>query len=420
MDLTSKDKLTIFDGAIGTEVQKRPPGSGGNITDALNLTQPEVIVAIHKDYLSAGAQVLTTNTFSSNEIRLSRSGYGDKVSEINETGVRLARRAVAEVHGKEGEKLAVAGSIGPTGETLNPIGDWTFDQFYEAFRAQAGALKRGGADFIIVETMESLREATAALIAARDVGLPVISSLSYGDRGRTSYGVVPESGAITLDHLGADVLAINCGTGPQSYPEIIKTYFRASSKPLVAEANAGNPRLEEGKAVYDLSPEDYLDGIRPGLEFLSGVGSCCGSDPRFTELLAEATRELRVNSARERTVDNNFITNNSTVIPISEVTDPLEIEMEAEDLTDLSKKVDANRVNLVRLLDITHPYADLEKILSRQFLRLRSSKPLGVVTDDPNLLEVFLKAYPGIAPVKATGKQDKLKGVADRYGGLLI
>ncbi|MFB6216663.1 MAG: homocysteine S-methyltransferase family protein, partial [Candidatus Aenigmatarchaeota archaeon] len=200
MTLENREKLTVFDGAIGTEVQKRSPASEDSLTDLLNLTQPEVIESIHRDYLAAGARVLTTNTFSSSAIRLSRSGHGEKTKELNERGARLAREAI-EDFSEGAEKISVAGSIGPTGETLVPLGDWTFDQFYETFRNQAEALKQGGVDWIIIETMESLREATAALAACGEVGLPVISSLSYGDRGRTSYGVVPASGAITLDYI---------------------------------------------------------------------------------------------------------------------------------------------------------------------------------------------------------------------------
>lgn len=419
MALENHEELTVFDGAIGTEVQKRSPTSEDSLTDVLNLTQPEVIKSIHRDYLAAGAQVLTTNTFSSNEIRLARSGYGEQAKEINEKGVRLARKAAGDFSGRA-QEISIAGSIGPTGETLVPLGDWTFDQFYETFRSQAEALNQAGVDWIIIETMESLREASAALVACREVGLPVISSLSYGDRGRTSYGVTPASGAVTLDYTGADVLGINCGTGPGPYPDIIKTYSQSTSKPLLAEANAGDPRLQDGEAVYDLTPEQYLEEIRPGLPYLAGVGSCCGSNPDFTKVLAEVAPEYGGRTKSGTETENEFITNNSTVIPISEETEFEEIDVGKDDLTDLKHKTISGKVNMLNLSGFSRPPEELENLLARQFLQLRSSNPLGIVTDDSELLKTFLTANPGISPVRATGNEDSVQAVAEKYGGLLI
>jgi 5-methyltetrahydrofolate--homocysteine methyltransferase len=418
MVLNARNDLTVFDGAIGTEVQKRAPGSEENLTDLLNLTRPEVIKDIHRDYVAAGARFLTTNTFSANEIRLARSNQEGKADEINERGADLARRAIEESSARE--EISVAGSIGPTGETLVPLGDWTFDRFHEAFHAQAKSLKNGGADWIIIETMESLREATAALVATIEVGLPVISSLSYGNRKRTSYGVVPGSGAVTLDHLGADVLGINCGTGPAPYPDIINTYNEFTSKPLLAEANAGDPRLEDGEAVYDLTPEEYLEAIEPGLSLLSGVGSCCGSSPEFTKVLADVAPNYDGGTEPEKETKGEFISNNSTVIPVSDDPDFVEINISEGELTDLKEKVEKDRVNMLRLPESIRPTDELEKIIARQQLQLRSKKPLGIVTGDPELLKVFLTAQPGISPVRATGNEKSIRRVAEKYGGRLI
>lgn len=419
MVLKSSGELTVFDGAIGTVVQKRVPEMEDSLTDTLNLTQPEVIKNIHLDYLTAGARVLTTNTFSSNEIRLSRSGYGEKAKELNEKGAMLARKAIEDYSGKTRE-ISVAGSIGPTGETLVPLGDWTFDQFQATFRNQAKALKQGGADWIIIETMESLREATAALTASKGVGLPVITSLSYGNRGRTSYGVVPASGAVTLDYLGSDVLGVNCGTGPKPYPEIIKTYSQSTSKPLLAEANAGDPRLEDGEAVYDLTPKQYLERISPGLPYLSGVGSCCGSNPSFTQILAGVAPEYGEIKKLGSGNETKFITNNSTVVPLDGDTEFEEVNVNAKDLRNLKKKLVDDKVNMLDFTGVSRDPEELENVLARQFLQLRSSNPLGIVTNDSGLLKSFLTAYPGICPIRATGNENSVRAVAKKYGGLLI
>ncbi|MFB6290736.1 MAG: homocysteine S-methyltransferase family protein [Candidatus Bipolaricaulia bacterium] len=419
MVLKNDQQLTVVDGAIGTEAQKRAPNAEETLTELLNLTQPEVIKNIHRDYLKAGAQVLTTNTFSANEIRLSRSNRGKNLSEINEKGAGLARKAIEDYAGK-GEETLVAGSIGPTGETLVPIGDWTFAEFHETFRSQAEALKRGGVDLLIIETMESLREASAALVASNETGLPVIASLSYGDRKRTSYGVVPESGAVTLDFLGADGLGMNCGTGPEPYPDLIKIYNKFTSKPLLAEANAGNPRLEDGVAVYDLSPEKYLEEVKPGLPFLAAVGSCCGSNPDFTKALADIAPDYRSSTTPGTENEKEFISNNSVVIPVSEELEFVEVKVLKDDLKNITEKVVEDRITMLRFSGLSRTEETLERDLSRQFLKLRSSDPIGIVTDDPGLLKTFLTAYPGISPVRATGNKDHLERVAEKYGGRLI
>lgn len=413
-----EDGLIVFDGAIGTEVQKRAPEASDNLTELLNLRQPEIIKGIHLDYLKAGAHFLTTNTFSANGIRLSRSGHFDKLTEINEKGVRLAREAIEE-YSDARDELFVAGSIGPTGETLVPLGDSNFDEFYGTFYDQARALRRAGADWLIIETMESLREAKAALIAAREVGLPTISSLSYGERGRTSYGVEPASGAVTLDRLGCNVLAMNCGTGPEPYPELIRKYSEFTEKPLLAEANAGTPELKDEEVIYELAPEEYVEKITSGLPYLSGVGSCCGSDPNFTELLAEIAPKYG-NKRGQSVGQKRYLSNNASVVILKEGTDLTEVEVTDNGLSDLPGKLKQEKVNMLRFRDISVSGEKLEKVLSRSFLRLRTGEPVGMVTGDPKLLRTFLKSYPGIAPIKATANKLRIRKVAEKYGGLLV
>lgn len=412
--------LTIFDGAIGTEVQKKIPDSSGSLTDLLNLSHPKIVRAIHQNYLEAGAEFLTTNTFSASKIRLSKSGHEEKSFKINETGANLAKQAIENLGESATGDRHVAGSIGPTGETLTPLGAYNFEQFYSSFFHQARGLKKGGADWIIIETMESIREAKAALVAAKEVDLPVISSMSYGERGRTSYGVTPESGAVTLDHLGADVLGMNCGTGPKPYPELIKTYHEFTNKPLLAEANAGNPRLKDGKATYELTPERYLEEMRPGLPYLAGVGSCCGSNPGFTQTLAGVGSDFNLETEECRGAKRKFISNNSSVVPISDMGDIVEIKINQGELTEIQDKVITGKINLLNLDRVSCSKNELESHLSRQFLQLRSNQPIGIATGDSEILTAFLQAYPGTPPVRITQNKTTVKQVSEKYGGLLI
>lgn len=420
MEFEKKEALRVFDGAIGTEVQKRASEFDESLTEVLNLREPELIKDIHLDYLEAGAEFLTTNTFSANEIRLGRSNYEDRCSEINEQGASLARKAIDEFTGGTTNKMSVAGSIGPTGETLVPLGDHHFSEFYEAFLNQARGLKNGGADWIILETMESLREAKAAFLAASQVELPVISSLSYGERGRTSYGVVPSAGAVTLDQLGADVLAMNCGTGPGYYPNLISTYSEFTNKPLLAEANAGDPELKDGEAIYDLTPSEYLEDIEPGLTDLAGVGSCCGSDPNFTRALAEVASDYSGCGKGGPRENREFFSSNVKVVDAAEVSEFEQFEVPSEDLKQIRSRKNQERVSLIKITGRNRSEEDLEEKLSRVFLQLRSAAPTGIKTDNPVTLKAFLRAYPGIAPVKLQGNKNSLKRIARRYGGLLV
>lgn len=420
MDFEKSESLRVFDGAIGTEVQKRASGFDENLTEVLNLKRPGLIKDIHLDYLEAGAEFLTTNTFSANGIRLGHSDYEDRCREINETGSSIARKATKEFTGGAADKRLVAGSIGPTGETLVPLGDHHFSEFYEAFLYQAQGLKNGGADWIIVETMESLREAKAAFLAAKQVGLPVISSLSYGERGRTSYGVVPSAGAVTLDQLGTDVLAMNCGTGPGYYPDLISTYSDFTDKPLLAEANAGNPELKGGEAIYDLSPEKYLEDIKPGLTKLAGVGSCCGSNPNFTRALAEVASDYGDHGEEDPREKREYFSSNTKVANTAEVSDFQQFEVSGGDLKQIRKTKDPGQVSLVEIKGKDRSEENLEEELSRVFLQLRSAAPTGIKTGDPVILRAFLKAYPGIAPVKIQKEDTSMKKIASRYGGLIV
>ncbi len=419
MEFEKSEGLRVFDGAIGTEVQKRASGSDESLTEVLNLHKPELIQEIHLNYLKAGAEFLTTNTFSANEIRLGRSNYEHRSREINEKGASLARKAIKEFAGGSPDGRFVAGSIGPTGETLVPLGDHHFSDFYEAFLNQARGLKSGGADWIIIETMESLREAKAAFLAASQVELPVISSLSYGERGRTSYGVVPSAGAVTLDHLGADVLAMNCGTGPSYYPDLISTYSEFTARPLLAEANAGDPELKDGEAVYDLTPEEYLEDIKPGLPDLAGVGSCCGSAPGFTRALAEVASDYGGPREGKPPEEGKYFSSNAKVVSAADVNEFDKFQVPSDELKRIRKLKDPEKVSLMEINAEGRSEEKLEEELSRVFLQLGSAAPTGIKTEDPTTLKSFLRAYPGTPPVELEGENSPLLEIAEEYGGLI-
>jgi 5-methyltetrahydrofolate--homocysteine methyltransferase len=265
-------KVILFDGAIGTELARRGLETSGTI----NLTGPQHILDFHREYIEAGVDVLTTNTFTMNRISAEAHGPAIDWREANLAGVRLAREALT------GDRF-VFGDLGPTGKLLEPYGTYTEEQFYDNFREQALILAEGGADGLIIETMTDLREALCALKACKAAAeLPVIVTMSYATTakgGRTVMGSTVAEVAIALEENGADAVGANCGElSPEEMAQIAALYKEHTSLPVLIQPNAGKPKLVEGRTVYDMSPEDFADGMIKCLESgASLIGGCCGT-----------------------------------------------------------------------------------------------------------------------------------------------
>jgi len=250
----------------------------------------DVIKRIHIAYIDAGARFVTTNTFGGSRTKLDKYGLGDKVSEINRRNTRLAVEAAS------GNGTFVAGDIGPTGEFIEPYGEFTMDRFIEVFSEQARALEQGGADLIIIETMAAIEETVAALKAARtSTSLPVIACMTFnrnpGGEYRTMMGVSPDQFVSTLSNEGADVLGTNCSLTPPDIIDLADELRNLTELPLLVQPNAGAPRLEDGRTVYDPIPD--LEGclkriIATGVDM---VGGCCGTDPEYIRLLKRLLEE---------------------------------------------------------------------------------------------------------------------------------
>jgi 5-methyltetrahydrofolate--homocysteine methyltransferase len=254
----------------------------GNCGEAWNLNHPERVLAIQRRYVEAGSDCLITNTFGGSRIMLNRHGQAGNVAEINAAAVRIAREAFG---GRDGYVL---GDIGPFGGLMEPYGEFTETQVRDAFLEQAQALVGAGADAIIVETQTSLEELQLALEAARDAGAPcIIGSMAYdvtldGSTFRTMMGIDPEHAAAFMQEHGADIVALNCGTGMdmERARQAIVRYRQATALPLMAQPNAGQPKLVAMKVVYDETPEQMVTGVVPLLEAGAQiVGGCCGSTP---------------------------------------------------------------------------------------------------------------------------------------------
>ena len=288
-----KKSPILCDGAMGTLLYAKGIFINRSY-DELNLSQPDLIRGVHHEYLQAGAEVVETNTFGGNSFRLSRHSMADRVHDINLAGARLAREAAKSFD------AWVAGSVGPLGVRIEPLGKTSFDEARNAFRDQIAALVEGGVDLLILETFGYLEELHQAYLAAREVNpnIPVVAQVTIDEDGNCLDGSTPENFAPRLEQWGVDVIGCNCSVGPVAMLDAMERVREATSLPLAAQPNAGIPRSVEGRNIYLCSPEYMASYAR---KFVAAgvrlVGGCCGTTPDHTRVMKQA---LRVGEARSK------------------------------------------------------------------------------------------------------------------------
>ncbi len=288
------NRPVLADGAMGTVLYAR--GIFINrCYDELNLSDPGLILSIHEEYLQAGAEILETNTFGANRFRLARHGLGGKVAEINAAGVHIARQAVEHLKEKQAGEAWVAGSVGPLGVRLEPLGKTGLDEARAAFAEQIRALANAGVDLLIIETMPALNEAREALLAAEETApdLPVLVMVTVDDESNCLDGSSPQQAAALLTEWGAGAIGVNCSTGPTTVLTAIEAMRAATSLPLAAMPNAGMPRAVEGRNIYLCSPEYMASFARKAIAAGAQiVGGCCGTTPNHIRAMRSAMRAI--------------------------------------------------------------------------------------------------------------------------------
>ncbi|GAB6184726.1 homocysteine S-methyltransferase family protein [Thermopirellula anaerolimosa] len=275
----------ITDGAWGTQLQERGLPVGA-CPDEWNLSHPEAVQSVARDYVEAGSQVILTNTFGANRIALEKHGLADRVAEINRAGVEISRRAA-------NGRAKVFASIGPTGILLM-MGEKTAKDLEEAFLEQTQALAQAGADAVVVETMSDPQEAVLAIRAAKTVGMVTVACMSFDsgkNRDRTMMGTTPEQAAEALTRAGADVVGANCGQGIEGYVAIAHRLKAATDRPIWIKANAGMPEIVDGKAAYVMTPDEFASHLPQLVELgVAFIGGCCGTSPAFISALRRRLR----------------------------------------------------------------------------------------------------------------------------------
>lgn len=272
----------ILDGAWGTQLQERGLPIGV-CPDEWNLSHPEAVESVARDYVAAGSQVILTNTFGANRVVLEKYGLADRVASINRAGVEISRRAA-------NGRAKVFASIGPTGVLLM-MGEKTAADLEQAFAEQAEALAQAGADAAVIETMSDPNEAVLAVRAAKAAGLVTVACMSFDsgqNRDRTMMGTTPEQAAEALTQAGADVIGANCGQGIEGYVAIARRLKAATDRPIWIKANAGMPEIVDGKATYVMKSDEFAAYAPQLVELgVAFIGGCCGTSPAFIAALRQ-------------------------------------------------------------------------------------------------------------------------------------
>lgn len=277
-------QFIVFDGGMGTLLQTQGL-SAGELPESYNLLHPEIIENIHREYIEAGAQIITTNTFGANRYKLQGSGY--KLEEIIKSGVEIAKRVAQEQW--------VALDIGPLGQLMEPLGNLSFQAAYEAFQEQVLLGQEAGADLILIETMSDVYELKAAILAAKEnSNLPIICTMTFQEDGRTLTGTDPLTMVNIIQGLGVNALGINCSLGPKEILPLAKEILTYSQIPVIVQPNAGLPKEIKGQTIFDVDPVEFAKYIKEMAQLgVTIFGGCCGTTPQHIRALTEALKDLK-------------------------------------------------------------------------------------------------------------------------------
>lgn len=427
-------RVIVLDGATGTNLQKAGMPSGV-CPEQWILEHPQVLIDLQRAYVEAGADIVYAPTFTANRIKLKEYGLEERLDEMNRALAALSKEAVAK-------DTLVAGDLTMTGKQLEPIGDLPFETLIEVYREQARLLADAGVDLFVVETMMSLQETRAALIAIREVcDLPVMASLTYESDGRTLYGTDAKTAMTVLQSLGADAVGLNCSTGPKEMLSAVKEMQGVANIPILAKPNAGLPQLENGATVYRMTPEEFAAAGAALVEAgASIVGGCCGTTPAHIRALADAVKGIQAPEilaekkrllATERGVleidpDGSFLVVGERINPTGKKA--LQAELREGSLDLVCRMAAEQEENGAAILDVNMGMNGIDEkammLAAIEELTTASSLPLCLDSSSVEVLEAALRVYPGRALVNSVSleseKINRLLPVVAKYGAMFI
>lgn len=426
-----KENILIFDGAMGTMLQKKGLKLGEN-PEVLNLNEPSIIEEIHREYIDSGANVITTNTFGANELKLKLCNL--EVEEVVDSAIKIAKKA------RGNSNTYIALDIGPIGELLEPMGTLSFDRAYEIFKRQVVQGAKSGADIILIETMTDLYELKAAVLAVKENSeLPVFCTMTFEENLRTFTGCSPEAMVLVLEGLGVDALGVNCSLGPKQLKPVIEEVCSLAHIPVMIQPNAGLPTLSIGNETkYDVTKEEFADTLCSFID--SGVrviGGCCGTTPDYIRELV-----LRVKDKKLQPVENenySAICTPSKVVRIDGVRiigeriNPtgkklFKEALKNEDLDYILKQAISQIEAGAHILDVNVglPEIDEPKMMHKVIKEIQGiiDTPLQIDSSDVNAIETGLRYYNGKPILNSVNGEekvlDKILPLVKKYGASVV
>ena len=429
-----KERIIYCDGGLGSLLQAEGL-QAGELPGTWNITRPEVLLKIHRSYLDAGADIVTTNTFGVD--RLKYNEHTEYTTEqIVRAAVRIAKQAIAE----SGRPAFTALDLGPTGKLLKPLGDLDFEDAYELFKEVVLIGEREGADLILIETMSDSYEAKAAVLAAKEnSSLPVFVTVTFDEKGKLLTGGSVASVVALLEGLGVDALGINCGLGPVQMKEILREFLRVASVPVIANPNAGLPRSEGGKTVYDIDSGEFAAEMKEIASMgVRVVGGCCGTTPEHIKKTVEACREVIPVpvTAKHRTVVSSFaqaVVIDKDPVIIGERINPtgksrFKQALREHNLEYILREAVVQQDHGAHVLDVNVglPEIDEPSMMEEVVKELQSiiDLPLQIDTSDPEAMERAMRIYNGKPLINSVnGKAESMDAVfplVKKYGGVVV
>ena len=430
----TKNGPVILDGAQGTHLQNAGMPVGV-CPEQWILENPDVMVKLQEDYVAAGTNILYAPTFTANRIKLEEYGLQDRLEEMNRELIAISKRAA------KGRAL-VAADMTMTGQQLYPIGDLMFEDLVDVYKEQARVMAEAGADLFVVETMMSLQECRAAVLAIKEVcDLPVMVSLTYNPDGRTLYGTEPATATVVLQGLGADAIGINCSTGPEDMIEPVRQMAQFATIPILAKPNAGLPELENGKTVYRTDAAEFASWGKKLVEAGAAIiGGCCGTTPEHIRALSEAvcgmqirtplTVKRRVLTSERRMVEINL---DGSFMVIGERINPtgkkkLQAELREGSLNLVRQMALDQEENGAQILDVNMGMngIDEKEMMLRTIYEVTTTVdcPLCIDSSYVDIIEAALRIYPGRALINSISmekeKMEALLPIAKKYGAMFI
>ena len=430
-----KEHPIFLDGATGSNLQKKGMPTGV-CPEKWILDNAQVLLDLQKEFVDAGSHIVYAPTFTANRIKLKEYGLEDQIRQMNHDLVAISKEAAKD-------RALVAGDITMTGEQLAPMGTLDFEELVDIYKEQIGYLEEAGVDLLVVETMMSLQETRAAIIAAKEVSsLAIMATMTFESDGRTLYGTDAQTAAVVLESLGAAAIGTNCSTGPDKMTEIIRQMAAVTTVPIIAKPNAGLPSLDEaGNTIYDMEAPEFAASMKELVEAGASIlGGCCGTTPEYIRMLKETTGTLpiihrqpsarRLLTSERQTIsfglDDNFIIVGERINPTGKK--KLQAQLREGSMEMVADFAESQEACGAGILDVNMGMSGVdEKELMLNAIETVTgitSLPLSLDSSYVEVLEAALRRYPGRALINSisyeTAKFEALLPIAKKYGAMFI